>query len=197
MGSGGVSLQSPWLARDVKGPTLRTQRLRMVWLLALPYLYVSKPTAEYLLIGGLISFSGLLLRAWAAGSIHKDRELATGGLYGRLRHPLYSGSFLLGFGLALAGGRWWIPALFVGLFFWVYRRTVRAEEEALAGRFGEAYQNYRTQTPAFLPHFRHLSPINPGPGFQFGLFLRNKEWQAWLGTLIGYGLLWARMCVSG
>jgi len=169
----------------------------MAWLLALPYLYFSEPSTEHLLVGGLISFSGLLLRAWAAGSIHKDRELATEGLYARVRHPLYSGSFLLGLGFALAGGRWWIAALFAGLFAWVYRRTIRAEEEWLVLRFGEAYRDYRSRTPAWLPQLRHPGPFNPDSGFRLRLLLRNKEWQAWLGAAMGFGLLWAKMYLMG
>jgi hypothetical protein len=166
-------------------------------LLAFPFLYLSRPSPRTLLLGALISLSGLLLRALAAGSIHKDRELATGGPYNRLRHPLYLGSFLLGLGLALAGRRWWFPILFLGLFVWLYRRTIQAEEAVLMRRFGEDYESYRRQVPAFAPRFRPFVPSNPSPGFRFWLYLRNKEWQTALGALVGYGILWVSMSLLG
>ena len=40
----------------------------------------------------------------AAGTIHKGEVLTTWGPYAHLRHPLYAGSFLIGGGLAIAGG---------------------------------------------------------------------------------------------
>jgi hypothetical protein len=177
-------------------PTLRSQRLRMTWLLALPFLYLSRPSPRVLLVGALISLTGLLLRALAAGFIHKDRELATGGPYSRLRHPLYFGSFFLGLGLALASGRWWFPVLFSGLFIWLYHRTIMAEEAELIRRFGQDYDSYRGQVPAFIPHFRRKQKLTLSTGFRFGLYRRNNEWQAALGALIGYGLLWVRMSLA-
>jgi protein-S-isoprenylcysteine O-methyltransferase Ste14 len=37
---------------------------------------------------------GSALRWWAAGTLHKDQEVTTGGPYAVARHPLYVGSFL-------------------------------------------------------------------------------------------------------
>src|SRR5947207_6187061 len=50
--------------------------------------------------GVLLVFFGLLVRSWAAGTLRKQRELATTGPYAFVRHPLYFGSFLMmvGFG---------------------------------------------------------------------------------------------------
>jgi hypothetical protein len=175
------------------GPSLRSQRLRMTWLLVFPFLFLSRPSPRVLLVGALISLAGLLLRGLAAGFIHKDRELATGGPYDRLRHPLYVGSFLLGLGLALAGGRWWLPVIFSGLFTWLYSRAVRAEEKEMELRFGEQYEAYREQVSAVIPRLGRSSTHAPSLGFRFRLYRRNKEWQAALGALVGYGLLWVRM----
>lgn len=138
---------------------------------------------------------GLLLRASAAGAIHKDRELATGGPYGHLRHPLYLGSFLLGLGLSLAGGRWWLPVIFVVLFFWLYRRTLLVEESDLLSRFGNDYEAYMREVPAFFPRIRAFPKRSDAPSFRFERFRRNREWQASLGAAIGFGLLWLRMWI--
>lgn len=179
------------------GPSYRTERLRYAWLLALPFFLFSRPTASLLLIGGLVSLLGLLLRAVAAGSILKDERLADGGVYGRLRHPLYVGSFFLGLGLSAAGGRWWFPLAFSALFGWVYFLAIRAEEKELESRFGERFPSYRAQVPAFFPRLRPYQSGDSSQGFRGEVYLRNREWQAALGALVGYGLLWARMILLG
>ncbi len=181
---------------DSRGSTYRSQRLKTVWLLALPFLYLSRPSPRLLLVGALISVSGLLLRAYSAGFIHKDRELAIGGPYGLLRHPLYVGSFLLGLGLSLAGGRWWYPLLFSGLFGWLYHRTILSEETELIHRFGQEYKDYRGQVPAVIPRLRRSYTPPPVPGFRFWLYRRNKEWQAALGVFLGYWILWLKMSLA-
>ncbi len=184
-------------AGETGGPTLRRQRLRYVWLLALPFLLLSKPAPGILLGGALISLLGLGLRAFAAGSIHKDQKLATGGPYRIIRHPLYLGSFLVGFGFALASGRWWLLLVFMLLFLGLYGRTIRAEEATLEALFGPEYWRYRGEVPPFFPRLGGRHDLPRGPGFRSWLFWHNKEWQAALGTLSGYGLLWIRMWLLG
>ncbi len=198
----------------------------MAWLLALPFLLLSRPSPPLLLAGAAVAFPGLLLRGLAAARIHKDRSLAVRGPYAVIRHPLYLGSFLLGAGLAMAGGRWFFLPLFVGFFLWAYGRTIRTEERQLAARFGEAYQAYRSRVPAFLPRLRPLGRRgdersgerhraggggpDPGAGPATGpdatpfrspvpglpLYLRNREWESALGTAAGFALLWLRMVLG-
>ena len=167
--------------------------MRWAWLLALPFLFLSRPTSPLLLAGIFISLPGLLLRAAAAGSILKDERLADGGVYARMRHPLYVGSFLLGLGLSVAGGRWWFPLAFSALFGWTYSLTIRAEETHLELRFGEAFQRYRNAVPAFFPRPRLYRSDDPSPGFRISVYLRNREWEAALGAGLGYAALFGRM----
>lgn len=183
----------------------RGRRVRSAWLLVLPFALLANPSPGLLAVGGAVSLFGLLLRAAAAGSIHKERSLALGGPYAHLRHPLYLGSFLTGLGLVLAGGRWFFPPLFLALFLWVYGRAVRMEDRTLDLLFGESFRHYRSEVPAFIPRLRRYRPTAcdgvgyagpvsfSGPGL--GLYLLNKEWKAALGTLVGFGLLWAKAVV--
>lgn len=176
-------------ACDGVTPSLRTQRLKLTWLLAIPFLWLARPTPPLLLVGFLIALPGLLLRAAAAGFIEKDRVLATSGPYARLRHPLYLGSFFLGMGLAVAGGRGVFLPFLIGFFALVYARTIKAEEETLARLFGEAYEEYRIRVPALVPRIRSGAE----GGFDLRLFLRNREWEAGVGVLGGFALLWLKM----
>ncbi|HCJ66451.1 MAG TPA: isoprenylcysteine carboxylmethyltransferase family protein, partial [Elusimicrobia bacterium] len=74
------------------------------YLFALVYVLLVRPTSLFLLVVGIeIAFFGLLIRFWAAGYLRKSEELCISGPYAYVRHPLYLGSFLLGFGFCLAG----------------------------------------------------------------------------------------------
>ena len=49
-----------------------------------------------------IALLGLALRAWAAGCLAKNQQLAIGGPYAYTRNPLYIGTLLVAAGLAVA-----------------------------------------------------------------------------------------------
>lgn len=133
----------------------------------------------------------------ASGYIEKDQTLAVHGPYARLRHPLYLGSFLSGIGLVVGGGVWFLLPVYVILYLWLYLRAARAEEEELAMRFGEAFREYRRRVPAILPSVRGWeNPLtSQAQRFQRRLFVQNRGWDAPLGVLGGFGLLWLKMAV--
>jgi hypothetical protein len=129
--------------------------------------------------------------------IRKEQNLATGGPYAYTRNPLYVGSLLLGVGIALPGGRWIWPALFLAFYLAVYIPTMVSEHRLLTRLFGDRYAAYAAAVPAFLPR---LSPWRePGTipdGFTFEVYRRNREWEAALGAaaalaLLGWKAFWA------
>lgn len=170
--------------------SLRRLRLRAVWLLVVPFLWLSRPTPLLVAVGALVAMAGLLVRAWAAGVIEKERELATGGPYAHTRNPLYLGSLLLGLGVAVAGGHWAWPALFLAFYAVAYGRTMAAEELLLEERFGQRYRTWAAGVPAFLPRVTPWREGDaPAQGFAWARYLRNREWEAALGTAAALGLL--------
>ncbi len=171
---------------------LRRFRLRAVWLLIIPFYVFATPSTNLLWWGAGVSAAGLSLRAWAAGSIRKDRELATTGPYAHTRNPLYLGSFMLGAGVILTGGRWVFGVAFLVFFLLVYRATVRREARELEARFGESYQAYAAHVPTVLPRitrYRAEGSDSPQGGFSRARYLRNREWEATLGAAGAFGLL--------
>jgi len=78
--------------------------------------------------------------------------LATGGPYGRIRHPQYAAFVVIMFGFLL---QW--PTLVTLLMFptlvLVYIRLARTEEQWTLSEFGDEYRHYRACTPAFIPRF--------------------------------------------
>lgn len=143
-------------------PPLRVRprgvRTKGAWLLVLPFFLFATPTAGTLLGGALLAALGLGVRAWAAGTIRKDESLTTTGPYAYARHPLYLGSFLIGIGLALAGGHWIWPVAVVTYFVVVYSPTLREEAERLTELFGHRYVHYATRVPALVPRLRPYAP---------------------------------------
>jgi protein-S-isoprenylcysteine O-methyltransferase Ste14 len=171
---------------------LRRFRLRAVWLLIIPFYVFATPSTNLLWWGAGVSAAGLSLRAWAAGSIRKDRELATTGPYAHTRNPLYLGSFMLGAGVTLAGGRWVFGVAFLVFFLLVYRATVRREATELEARFGESYRAYAAHVPTVLPRitrYRAKGSDSPQGGFSRARYLRNREWEAAFGAAAAFGLL--------
>jgi len=171
-------------------------RLRAVWLLILPFYIFASPATILILWGAGVSSAGLALRAWAAGSIQKDRELAMTGPYAHIRNPLFLGSFILGVGVTIAGGQWVFGVVFLVFFLVVYRATVLREVAELEARFGESYRIYAAHVPSVLPRFMaHLGERSEsrGDGFSRARYMRNREWEAALGAVAAFGALALKM----
>ena len=175
-------------------------RLRMVWIFLFPFYFLAAPTPTGMALGIVLGILGLVLRGWAAGSIWKNQELAMGGPYGYTRNPLYAGSFLLGVGLAVAAARWFFPVVLVAFFLSIYRTAALREALELEALFGESYRIYATAVPLFLPRlsaFRTGREGQGSPGFSLTRYQRNREWEAVLGGLAGFGLLALKMILWG
>lgn len=185
-------------------------RLLSGWAMVPVYLLFARPTVPLMAVGFVIALLGILVRGWAAGAIRKNSVLTTHGPYAFTRNPLYLGSFLIGLGVAVAGGVAWILALFVVFFALVYGRTMGNEEKRLAALFGVEFERYARAVPRFLPRpapwsdvTGDTSPARPhvqtaGPDaaavplargpFQLKRYFAHREYQALLG-LAGMFLL--------
>ncbi len=112
-------------------------------------------------LGAALTLLGLLFTLWAriylgrnwSGSgvtIKADHELITGGPYGLVRHPIYSGLALAFIGTALAVGQWrGVLAVALALIAIVHRIFV--EERFMREQFGAAYDAYAQRVRAFVP----------------------------------------------
>lgn len=172
-------------------------RLRGPWLLVVPFLVFAQPTPRSLVLGGVVALLGCGLRSWAAGHIRKKETLAVTGPYAHLRHPLYAGSLLLGLGVTVAAARLSFYVAFALFFLVVYIRTARGEDRGLERRFGDAFRGYRAGVRGLIPRVTPYRPegAEPGPRRRFspGRWLRNREYEAVLGTVAGIGALALKM----
>jgi protein-S-isoprenylcysteine O-methyltransferase Ste14 len=152
------------------------------FLIVAVFAWFSNPSRGSLLVGAPIAALGLALRAWAAGCLAKDRELATGGPYAYTRNPLYIGTLLVAAGLVVASRSVLLGALFAAVFALVYLPVIQNEEQHLRRLFPE-YAGYAARVPALWPRLARAAK-SPNP-FRFGLYLRNQEYQAGAGLAAG------------
>jgi protein-S-isoprenylcysteine O-methyltransferase Ste14 len=159
------------------------------FLIVAVFAWFSSPTALSLEIGLPVSLLGLALRAWAAGCLAKDRQLATGGPYAYSRNPLYLGTLLVAVGLSIAARSLGLGALFAAVFMFVYLPVIQNESEHLHHLFRD-YAAYAAAVPMLLPRLTPYRGENPNP-FRFALYLTNQEYNAGAGFAAGMlFLLW-------
>lgn len=100
----------------------------------------------------------LLASSWnVLYKAQREHALAQTGPYARIRHPQYVGFVSIMFGFLL---QW--PTLVTLLMFPIlvamYARLAKREEQDSIAAFGEAYQQYMRQVPAFFPHLLGKRP---------------------------------------
>ncbi len=99
-----------------------------------------------LVVSALVYFRSWRFRA----TLDKSHQLAIGGPFRILRHPIYMGLNLLALGTAL-----WVPAPIVWAAFVLMAigsdLRARAEETVLKQAFGPSYSEYCARTRRFVP----------------------------------------------
>lgn len=111
--------------------------------------------------GSAAMLTGLMLRTWsirtldrafsATVRIKEDQQLITSGPYRWLRHPSYTGAWLVFVGVALLFHSW-VGLLIMGPgMLWVYTRRIATEERTLEAAFGEAYREMKKRTWRMVP----------------------------------------------
>ena len=92
-------------------------------------------------------------------SVDKIDKLVTGGVYNKVRHPIYSADIVLCWSIFffypdvrfLIGAHW---LMFV-LLFWMER-----EERSLIEKFGDEYLAYKNRVPKLFPKMRFVRDKN-------------------------------------
>jgi protein-S-isoprenylcysteine O-methyltransferase Ste14 len=153
------------------------------------FAWFSHPSARSMAAGLPVAAVGLAIRAWAAGCLAKNQQLATGGPYAYTRNPLYIGTLLVAAGLAIAARSAGLAALFAAVFVLVYLPVIQLEEQHLRRLFPD-YDSYANRVPALWPRLGAAPEKNSNP-FRVDLYLKNEEYQAGVGFAAGMlFLLW-------
>ena len=175
-----------WRARLVEA--LARRRVTLGFAFAALVLWLSQPTRQTLLIGGVVASLGEALRIWAAGHLNKSREVTSSGPYRWFAHPLYVGSSIIGIGLAIASGSVSVAVL-IAIYLSVTIAAAVTSEEAFLGRtFGKRYDRYRRAGGAV---------GRTGRRFSLTQALANREHRAAIGFAVAALLLLWKATYNG
>lgn len=110
------------------------------------------------IVSYILIFCGFLLLANSWKILYKaqrEHKLAITGPYARIRHPQYAGFIVIMLGFLFQWPTILILIMFPILVF-MYLRLARSEEREAKKEFGEAWDNYARQTPAFIPIWQKI-----------------------------------------
>jgi len=101
-------------------------------------------------VGVWMTLIGMLLVFLGWMKIHKSEGLVTSGIYRYIRHPQYTGIFLIITGWMF---RWINPTILImyPILLILYYKLARKEEKQVLKQYGDAYLKYRESTPMFFP----------------------------------------------
>jgi protein-S-isoprenylcysteine O-methyltransferase Ste14 len=139
--------------------SIGTWQFLAAWLARNGWISFSAATIAILVLGIVCAFAGALLRTWAtayldpsivqAGAMHGDKVVAAGP-YRHLRNPLYLGTMIHTFALALL-----MPpsgAIFsIVVIAFIQLRLIAAEEFFLTTKLGAPYLEYCAKVPRLFP----------------------------------------------
>ena len=165
--------------------TVQRWRVRAGYVLAVVVLLLARPTLYSILLGAAIGFVGLLIRAYAAGFLHKQEVLTVTGPYAYTRNPLYFGSSILALGAAVAIHSLWAAVLLLGYFALVYSLVMRREETELRQKHGTSFEAYAKSVPLFFPRFIASRDLNRArASFSLARYEKNSEYRAAVGFFL-------------
>ncbi len=173
-------------------------RVRLSYPLAILVLWFARPTPRSILWGAPIGLLGLLIRARAAGHLHKQEVLTVTGPYAYTRNPLYFGSAVLTIAASVAAHSWISASILCAYFALFYSIVMRREETELRAHHGAAFEEYARTVPLFFPRITPARLPFAGAGaFSLAQYKKNHEYQAAVGFLLLLALLlliwWLRL----
>ncbi len=107
-----------------------------------------------MIIGYIIVFAGAMLVADGWRRIHQARKeeiLVTDGVYSRMRHPQYTGLFVIVFGEGIVHWPTIVSVAAFPIIVLAYTLLARKEERQMVEKFGDEYREYRRHVPMFIP----------------------------------------------
>lgn len=112
-----------------------------------------------MVIGYTIVFAGATLVADGWRRVHRARRegrLVTDGVYARVRHPQYTGLFLVVFGEGIVHWPTIVSVIAFPVIVLAYTLLARKEERQMLAKFGAEYRQYQQRVPMFIPHFESV-----------------------------------------
>lgn len=118
--------------------------------------------AVAMVLGYALVFVGAeyVVQGWRAihGATQEDK-LKTDGIYAKVRHPQYTGLFIIIFGEGIVHWPTIVSVIAFPVIVIAYTMLARREERQMLEKFGDAYREYAQRVPAFIPRFGRTRPL--------------------------------------
>ncbi len=108
-----------------------------------------------MILGYTLVFYGAVLVADGWRQIHQARRsasLKTDGIYAHIRHPQYTGLFLIVFGEGVVHWPTIVSVIAFPVILLAYTLLARKEERQMLDQFGDEYRAYQRRVPMFFLH---------------------------------------------
>lgn len=128
-------------------------RFAVVYPLCIWAVFSANTSDDSIMLGIWFMFAGMGIRVWSNGYAVKLDKLTVSGPYALVRNPLYVGTGLIFVGFVMMLQLYIVGAAFLLAALFIYRKTIREEEQMLEDKFHEAYVDYKTAVPALIPRF--------------------------------------------
>jgi protein-S-isoprenylcysteine O-methyltransferase Ste14 len=157
---------------------LARKRVPLGFVTSLAAVALAAPTWSSWRAGLLVALVGETMRIWAAGHLEKGREVTSSGPYRWTSHPLYVGSSILALGVVIASRSVTLAVLAALYMGTTITAAIRTEEAFLRRTFGDAYDRYQQS---------RMRPVERR--FSVARVMRNREYRAVIGLVVGFALL--------
>jgi len=126
-------------------------------------------------IGLAMAFAGQVFRIYAAGFIHKNKQLASTGAYALVRHPLYTGNFLILIGFALAAANLYVAGGVLAFFLIWYPAAIAYEDAKLERIFEDEWRVWSKNIRAIIPGRFRWADLKAEGWDTYQSLIRNGE----------------------
>jgi protein-S-isoprenylcysteine O-methyltransferase Ste14 len=150
-------------------------------------LMVIRVLGSVFFVGGTLIFLICAIQVYLGKLLKKG--VATGGLYGIVRHPQYLGLGLAALGLVIMWPRFLNLTLFALMLF-LYYLLAKDEERRMIRRFGKSYISYMNRTGMFFPHFLEgILAKDAKPGKPLNIGKAGAIFLVLLAVIVGSGFI--------
>lgn len=137
--------------------------------------HFARPGAGLVMAGLAMAGFGQIFRIYAAGFIHKNKQLASTGPYALVRHPLYLGNFLILIGFAIASSNLYVWVAVILFFLIWYPAAIKYEDAKLERIFADEWRAWSKNIRAIIPGRFKWSDLKMNGWDTYQSLIRNGE----------------------